>query len=175
MNAKNTYISPATAAKELGLSTTTIQKLVDGGELKGVTTKGGHRRIFAESLNSYKSISGYTHKNISDSKIAILHCGSDLDKDFAPFQQSGKVTVFHNPLEFLISNSRAKSIFIDARHEWIQSISKSLFLPKNANPNIFIYNCEKLPANSLFWELKPERLIYGNINSHFVIGFMSAI
>ncbi|WP_341686317.1 helix-turn-helix domain-containing protein [Limnohabitans sp.] len=174
MNSKNTYISPALAAKELGLSTTTIQKLVDSGELKGVTTKGGHRRIFTDSLNSYKSLSGYTYKNTSDSKIAIIHSGSDIDKDFSLFEKSGQITVFINAFEFLISNSRAKSIFIDARHEWVQSINQFSFSPNNINPNVFIYNCEKLPVNSPCWKLKPERLIYGNINSHFVIGFMSA-
>ena len=39
------FISTATAAQMLGLSTTMIQSLVDKNELQGWKTQGGHRRI----------------------------------------------------------------------------------------------------------------------------------
>ena len=49
------FISTATAAQMLGLSTTMIQSLVDKNELQGWKTQGGHRRISMQSIHEYKS------------------------------------------------------------------------------------------------------------------------
>jgi excisionase family DNA binding protein len=49
------FLSTAAAAKMLGLSTTLVQTLVDQGDLKGWKTRGGHRRISAESIQDYQS------------------------------------------------------------------------------------------------------------------------
>mgnify|MGYP002737423677 CR=1 FL=1 len=48
------FISTATAAQMLGLSTTMIQSLVDRNELQGWKTQGGHRRISMQSIHDYK-------------------------------------------------------------------------------------------------------------------------
>jgi excisionase family DNA binding protein len=50
------FLSTAAAAKMLGLSTTLVQTLVDQGDLKGWKTRGGHRRISAESILDYQSL-----------------------------------------------------------------------------------------------------------------------
>jgi excisionase family DNA binding protein len=50
------FLSTAAAAKMLGLSTTLVQTLVDQGDLKGWKTRGGHRRISAESIQDYQSL-----------------------------------------------------------------------------------------------------------------------
>ena len=49
------FLSTATAARMLGLSTTLIQSLVDKNELQGWKTRGGHRRISLESVQTYRS------------------------------------------------------------------------------------------------------------------------
>ena len=49
------FISTATAAQMLGLSTTMIQSLVDKNELQGWKTQGGHRRISMQSIHDYKT------------------------------------------------------------------------------------------------------------------------
>jgi excisionase family DNA binding protein len=49
------FLSTAAAAKMLGLSTTLVQTLVDQGELKAWKTRGGHRRISADSIQDYQS------------------------------------------------------------------------------------------------------------------------
>jgi excisionase family DNA binding protein len=49
------FLSTASAAKILGLSTTLVQTLVDQGDLKGWKTRGGHRRISASSILEYQS------------------------------------------------------------------------------------------------------------------------
>ena len=53
--APSQFLSTAAAAKMLGLSTTLVQTLVDQGELKAWKTRGGHRRISAESIQDYQS------------------------------------------------------------------------------------------------------------------------
>ena len=49
------FLSTASAAKMLGLSTTLVQTLVDQGDLKGWKTRGGHRRISADSVLEYQN------------------------------------------------------------------------------------------------------------------------
>lgn len=49
------FVSTATAARMLGLSTTLVQTLVDKNELDGWKTRGGHRRIAMQSIIDYRS------------------------------------------------------------------------------------------------------------------------
>lgn len=49
------FISTATAAQMLGLSTTMVQSLVDKNQLQGWKTQGGHRRISMQSIHNYKA------------------------------------------------------------------------------------------------------------------------
>ncbi len=49
------FLSTATAARMLGLSTTLIQTLVDKNELQGWKTRGGHRRISLQSIEEYRT------------------------------------------------------------------------------------------------------------------------
>jgi excisionase family DNA binding protein len=46
-------LSPAQAAKRMGLSARTVQKMVDLGHLRGFRTPGGHRRIYRSSLAAW--------------------------------------------------------------------------------------------------------------------------
>ncbi|CAG2144492.1 hypothetical protein LMG31506_03018 [Cupriavidus yeoncheonensis] len=50
MTKKDGLISSIEAAKLLGVSTGTVQRMVDKGELAAWTTQGGHRRIYKESV-----------------------------------------------------------------------------------------------------------------------------
>jgi excisionase family DNA binding protein len=49
------FLSTASAAKILGLSTTLVQTLLDQGDLKGWKTRGGHRRISSDSIRQYQA------------------------------------------------------------------------------------------------------------------------
>ena len=55
------FLSTASAAKILGLSTTLVQTLVDQGDLKGWKTRGGHRRISSVSILEYQN---QAHMNV---------------------------------------------------------------------------------------------------------------
>jgi excisionase family DNA binding protein len=47
------FVTTSSAAQLLGLSTTTIQTLIDKNELQGWKTQGGHRRISLASIQHY--------------------------------------------------------------------------------------------------------------------------
>jgi excisionase family DNA binding protein len=45
------YIKPGEAAELLGVSRDSIRRYVDNGQIDGITTPGGQRRIDRQSLN----------------------------------------------------------------------------------------------------------------------------
>ena len=63
------------ASKLLGLSVGTVQTLVEKGELKAWKTKGGHRRIFLESLKEFQQVNGLkitAHKKAPSLRILVV-------------------------------------------------------------------------------------------------------
>lgn len=65
------FLSTATAARMLGLSTTLIQSLVDKNELQGWKTRGGHRRISLQSVQTYRTQTRTTHTT-PDRKVPAI-------------------------------------------------------------------------------------------------------
>ncbi|WP_162845223.1 excisionase family DNA-binding protein [Hydromonas duriensis] len=51
---KNQFISTGGVAKRLGLSSVTVQKMVDEGVLAAFKTMGGHRRVLLESVENFE-------------------------------------------------------------------------------------------------------------------------
>ena len=60
-------MTTADAAKLLGLSMATVQKLADNNSLQAWKTFGGHRRISMASVLNYQSINNFTKYSRSDS------------------------------------------------------------------------------------------------------------
>jgi excisionase family DNA binding protein len=56
----NDYVGIGEAAEILSLSRTSIQKMVDGGQLAAIKTMGGHRRIVRSSLEAFNRQIGST-------------------------------------------------------------------------------------------------------------------
>jgi len=54
MSKPRKFLSTSAVANMLGLSTSSIQSLVDSGTLQGWRTRGGHRRIPVESIDEYQ-------------------------------------------------------------------------------------------------------------------------
>lgn len=69
-----THCGTGYAAKVLGLSTATIQKLVTKNELQSWKTRGGHRKITLASLEEYKNKLGKVgHQHSSkDGRLRVL-------------------------------------------------------------------------------------------------------
>jgi excisionase family DNA binding protein len=60
------------AAKLLGLSVGTVQKLVEKNDLKGWKTQGGHRRISMKSIRSYLKIYNISQEEPTHSRWRVL-------------------------------------------------------------------------------------------------------
>jgi excisionase family DNA binding protein len=58
-NASAAFLTSSQAAKRLGLSMATIQKMVDSNVLQGWKTFGGHRRISLASVVNYQSVHNF--------------------------------------------------------------------------------------------------------------------
>ncbi len=170
----NKFISTTIAAIELGISTTSVQKLVDGGVLEAFTTKGGHRRISIESIEAYKK-SNFSEATVDCKSLYILHHGNDLDESLKLTENSNKIILISNPLDFIFKPYEIKPIFIDARHPYIQELTDTHKMPSSRKSIFYIYNCEKIPPGNPLWGLNSEHLIYGNINIVFILGFLSGL
>lgn len=107
---ENRFLSTAEAARMLGLSTTLVQTLVDQGDLKGWKTRGGHRRIFMDSIMDYQSASrhivGSNHKHSSKPKVSVVidspHLYEEIRQDCSSWNLGIDVHFYDSVTEALL-------------------------------------------------------------------------
>ncbi len=76
------FVGIGEATKMLGLSRTSIQKLVDSGKLPAVKTNGGHRRILRSSIEALNQKMGHKAMlRLASAQPGSLHHLSDLHAD----------------------------------------------------------------------------------------------
>jgi excisionase family DNA binding protein len=76
------FVGIGEATKMLGLSRTSIQKLVDSGKLPAVKTNGGHRRILRSSIEALNQKMGHKAMlRLASSQPGSLQCMPGLDAD----------------------------------------------------------------------------------------------
>ena len=76
------FVGIGEATKILGLSRTSIQKLVDSGKLSAVKTNGGHRRILRSSIEGLNHKMGHKAMlRLASSHTGSLHQMTDLHSD----------------------------------------------------------------------------------------------
>ena len=76
------FVGIGEATKILGLSRTSIQKLVDSGKLPAVKTNGGHRRILRSSIEALNQKMGHKAMlRLASSHAGSLHSMTDLHAD----------------------------------------------------------------------------------------------
>lgn len=76
------FIGIGEATRMLGLSRTSIQKLVDSGKLPAVKTEGGHRRILRSSIEALNQKMGHKAMlRLASSQPGNLHRLNDLQSD----------------------------------------------------------------------------------------------
>ena len=72
----NEFYSTRVAAEILQLSVTSVQKLIDDKELLGWRTRGGHRRVYKDSvaryLERYGRIQRNSEKDSSNTKFVFV-------------------------------------------------------------------------------------------------------
>lgn len=172
-----TYISTSQAAKMLGLSVGTVQRMVQNGVFKAFVTHGGHRRILSESLNDYFKEQGFAQPlpQHATSLVCILHDSEHRLLALDTLAQWDQVKVMTHPLDLMEISQNVSVFFIDARIPWVHASPLHLQNVRMQNAHIVLYNSASLPASSTLNQAKHLSLFKGDISTDLVSGYLLRI
>ena len=168
------YYTTKEAADILGLSIGTVQRLVERGLVKAFVTQGGHRRIWASSLNLYSIERGGSSLKTAkeDPQIYILHSSQHIHNELVKIESRPGVKVITSPLDLMGLSNQVFGIFVDVRIPWLESSPHQFQSRMNLSANIVAYNTRELPADSP-WRQDPKvTLLEGDISADLVEGYL---
>ena len=167
------YFSTSQAAKLLGITVGTVQRMVETGLLAAYLTPGGHRRILSSSLNQFCNQRGLKAPPAQVEKylVCIMHSPSHASSELASLSQWPNVNVISHPLELIGIHQSISTLFIDARIPWLDGATFQLSDELAAQAQFVVYNSAVLPANSALKFTNNVRLFGGDINSHLIFGY----
>ena len=171
------YYTTKEAADILGLSVGTVQRIVKRGLVKAFLTQGGHRRIWASSLNLYCIDRGGSKLDIANEnpQIYILHSSQHIHKELAKIEGRSGVKVITNPLDLMGLSNQIFGVFVDVRIPWLESAPDQFKSRMNLNVHIMAYNTHELPADSP-WRQDPNVTLFdGDISSDLVEGYLLGV
>ena len=168
------YFSTSQAAKMLGLSVGTIQRMVENGVFKAFITQGGHRRILASSLNQYCKQQGFISPQNAPEKplLCIMHDSTQMPLALSQLGQWDHVKVITHPLDLIGVHQHVGAFFIDARIPWLHNAPLHLQDTLMQNAHIVVYNSTHLPSNSPLHLATKINLFDGDISTDLVYGYM---
>jgi excisionase family DNA binding protein len=173
------YISTSQAARMLGLSVGTVQRMVENGAFKAFITHGGHRRILSSSLHDYCQQHGLSPnlpaRMEKRPQVCILH---DVEHMSPAIQRLGElscVTVMTHPLDLMDIGQDLAVLFVDARIAWLQASPVHLQNARLQDAHIVLYNSDGLPSNSPFLEARHLQLFPGDISTDLVEGYLLSL
>ena len=174
-NAKSSseYFSTSQAAKVLGLSVGTIQRMVENGVFKAFVTQGGHRRILSSSFSQYCKQQGFQAPQTASDKplVCILHGSETLTPALALLKEWAQVKVMTHPLDLMGIHQNVGVFFIDARIPWLHSTPLHLQDEAIQNAHIVVYNSKDLPSDSALHLAKTINLFENDISTDLVYGY----
>jgi excisionase family DNA binding protein len=168
------YLSTGQAAKLLGLTIATIQKMTENGILSAYMTPGGHRRILYSSFNHYcdanslKETQSTTNKHL----VCIMHNPTSVSSEITSISEFPNVKVICTPLELLGLQRSNISLFMDARLPWLDETIFQTTTELVSEAHIYLYNSEALPTNSTLKSNPNWTVIEGDINRHLIFGYL---
>lgn len=176
--AQNTqnYLSTSQAAKMLGLSVGTVQRMVQNGAFKAFVTHGGHRRILSSSLDDYCKQHGLrpllpaSRPNLPH--VCILHDAEHRGPSLQRLGEWACVTVMTHPLDLMDMGQELAVLFVDARIAWLHASPVHWQNTRIQNAHIVLYNSGHLPSNSPFNAVPHLQLFPGDISTDLVDGYL---
>lgn len=168
------YFSTSQAAKVLGLSVGTVQRMVENGVFKAFITQGGHRRILSSSLSQYCKQHGCqtSTTEVVRPLICVLHDSQHQPAALGKLGQWEQVKVITHPLDLLGIHQTVGAFFIDARIPWLHASPLDLQEKLMHNAHIVVYNSKELPPSSPL-HLSPKiSLFEGDISTDLVFGYL---
>lgn len=171
-----TYVSTSQAAKMLGLSVGTVQRMVQNGVFKAFVTHGGHRRILSTSLRDYCAQQGLSPSAFEpaseEAHICILHDSTHPAPALDAMVQWPQITVMTHPLDLMDVDAEANALFIDARIPWLHTTPLHLDSARLHNTHLVVYNSQHLPAGSPLTPSPQLSLFEGDISTDLVYGYL---
>lgn len=171
-----TYVSTSQAAKMLGLSVGTVQRMVQKGVFKAFVTHGGHRRILSTSLRDYCDQQGLSPAaplpTNDEAHICILHDSTYPAPALDALVQWPQVTVMTHPLDLMDLEAETNALFIDARIPWLHTAPPHLDSVRLHNTHLVVYNSKHLPAGSPLSPSPQLSLFEGDISTDLVYGYL---
>ena len=171
-----TYVSTSQAARILGLSVGTVQRMVQNGVFKAFVTHGGHRRILSTSLQDYCAQQGLSTAiplpATEEGRICILHDSAHPAPALATLEHWPQITVMAHPLDLMELNNDVKALFIDARIPWLHISPLHLDSPRLHNTHLVVYNSAHLPSGSPMTPSPQLSLFEGDISTDLVYGYL---
>ena len=173
-NIHQAYFSTSQAAKMLGLSVGTIQRMVENGIFKAFVTQGGHRRILSSSLNQYCKQQGFQTLPAATDKplVCVLHDSQHVPPALEKMAHWEQVKVITHPLDLMGIHQAVGTFFIDARIPWLHTAPMHLQDNLMQNAHIVVYNSAHLPTSSPLYLAKKIDLFEGDISTDLVYGYM---
>lgn len=169
----NEYLSTAKVARLLGLSIGTVQNLVTRGELQAVLTRGGHRRIFSNSVHNYRRQRGYIEQQPHGHTICIMQEAGDLDPAIMNQHGSQDIQLASHPFDLLGLQKKIDVLFIDARNSWLQTTPLELMAGLQKKYQVYIYNSDCLPTGSEYSQIYASHLIPQPLSVQFIFGYLT--
>lgn len=172
------YVSTSQAAKTLGLSVGTVQRMVQSGVFKAFITHGGHRRILSESVVDYCKGQGVNllyplpDKRSGRALVCVLHDGEHLSQALDTLTHWPHIKVMTHPLDLIEITQDVDAFFMDARIPWLHNSAVHLQNARMQQAHIVIYNCTKLPDTSTLHHAPHLSLFKGDISTDLVDGYL---
>lgn len=168
------FLSTGQAAKLLGLTIATVQKMTESGLLSAYMTPGGHRRILYSSFNQFcdKRSLKDTQYTKDKSLVCIMHHQAITNTELATISEFPNVKVICSPLDLLGLQRSNITLFMDARLPWIDEKIFQTNTEFGNKTQLYLYNSEKLPSTSTLKFHPNVTAIEGDINRHLIFGFL---
>lgn len=170
------YISTSQAARMLGLSVGTVQRMVQNGAFKAFVTHGGHRRILSSSLDDYCKEHGlspnWPERLHKPPQVCVLHDVEHMSPALQSLQEWACVTVMTHPLDLMDIGQAMAVLFVDARIAWLHASPVHLQSARLQDAHIVLYNSHSLPSHSPLHEARHLQLFPGDISTDLVDGYL---
>lgn len=142
------YIGTSQAAKILGLSIGTVQKLVDAGVFSSFLTDGKHRRIQIQSLREY------CHRNrmptlaldTNDQHMQLAVAPFELENLASNYQNNENIEWVRSPFDLISLPANVPFLIVDARLEWLSWDNLKNYAFDKFKGNIIITSADHCPA-----------------------------
>lgn len=172
------YVSTSQAAKTLGLSVGTVQRMVQSGVFKAFVTHGGHRRILSDSVKAYCQDQGFSllhplpDAHPGQPRVCVLHDSEHLSQALDTLTHWPHIKVMTHPLDLIEITHDVDAFFMDARIPWLHTSAVHLHNARMQQAHIVIYNSADLPDSSTLHQAAHLSLFGGDISTDLMEGYL---